>query len=367
MGHDARRFAAAALLGAAALAPAAGEAAVAIVEIYSSPDGEYQAILLEDDANDGVERFRGLTFVVEDAQGRSRTFTLTGNRIVESAIVVDGRRRFLVATRSLALWLRAQAAMPDAFLETGGGALAIFGASPQRYPALDDDGPVAFGHDGTALRSNLALAQHPKALPDDPAGPNEFFATPVPAPLAREYHDARNDRYRLAVTQPEKAALDRGEIPGWERTGRYFRTLDPLASAAVPVCRYRLPPPYGDAPFYSASGDECAAVAHIAGAVLEAPDAFYAALPDAATGLCPPATTLAPHVPLLPVYRSWNARAGGNHRYTTDVHEREDMLARGWLAEGEGPLGVAMCVDAFDFGVTMVPKGTKPPVCSATC
>jgi hypothetical protein len=45
----------------------------------------------------------------------------------------------------------------------------------------------------------------------------------------------------------------------------------------------------------------------------------------------------------IPVYRLWNQRADSNHRYTTDATVRAQMIARGYVSEGYGPLGVAMC------------------------
>jgi hypothetical protein len=46
-----------------------------------------------------------------------------------------------------------------------------------------------------------------------------------------------------------------------------------------------------------------------------------------------------------PVYRLYNDGQGGapNHRYTTDVGVRAQMIAHGWIPEGLGPLGVEMC------------------------
>ena len=46
-----------------------------------------------------------------------------------------------------------------------------------------------------------------------------------------------------------------------------------------------------------------------------------------------------------PVYRLYNQGQGGapNHRYTTDLGVRSQMLAQGWVPEGFGPVGVVMC------------------------
>jgi len=41
--------------------------------------------------------------------------------------------------------------------------------------------------------------------------------------------------------------------------------------------------------------------------------------------------------------RVWNGRADSNHRYTTDRATRDDMIAKGWIAEGDGPDRIAFC------------------------
>jgi hypothetical protein len=47
---------------------------------------------------------------------------------------------------------------------------------------------------------------------------------------------------------------------------------------------------------------------------------------------------------IIPVYRLWNGRADANHRYTTDKNVRDDMLSKGYIAEGYGPDAVSFCV-----------------------
>ena len=43
------------------------------------------------------------------------------------------------------------------------------------------------------------------------------------------------------------------------------------------------------------------------------------------------------------VYRVFSNRANANHRYTTDKAVRDQMLAKGWTAEGDGADIVVMC------------------------
>ena len=44
-----------------------------------------------------------------------------------------------------------------------------------------------------------------------------------------------------------------------------------------------------------------------------------------------------------PFYRVFSNRADANHRYMIDAAMRDQMVARGWLAEGDGPNLVVMC------------------------
>ncbi len=52
-------------------------------------------------------------------------------------------------------------------------------------------------------------------------------------------------------------------------------------------------------------------------------------------GVCPAGTA--------EIYRVFSARADANHRYMTDKTVRDAMVAKGWLAEGDGPNLVVMC------------------------
>lgn len=169
----------------------------------------------------------------------------------------------------------------------------------------------------------------------------------VPAPgatgtaLAIEYFDAFLGHYFITTLASEQAPLDAGAIAGWKRTGAWFTAYAPgqgAADGARAVCRYYGRPEAGlDTHFYSASASECAAVAQRFpdAWILESAELFDVALPDQASGECVPGH--------LPVYRLWNGGASSNHRYTTDASTRRSMIAAGWIAEGYGGSGIAMC------------------------
>ena len=167
-----------------------------------------------------------------------------------------------------------------------------------------------------------------------------------------EYYDATLDHYFVTQLANEIEALDAGRIPGWTRTGLAFGASTSSGPGSSPVCRFYIPPAHGDSHFLSASPAECAAVRakigvdpNFSGYIEETPAAFYIALPDA-LGSCPAGTTN--------VYRLWNARADSNHRYTADFATREAMIAQGYVPEGYGPQGPAMCATVGLVGDTYV-------------
>jgi len=151
-----------------------------------------------------------------------------------------------------------------------------------------------------------------------------------------EFYNASFDHYFISSLQPDIDALDTGKFPGWARTGQTFTAYSQSTAGANPVCRFYLPPAYGDSHFYSASPAECAAVqARYPFFVLESPAVFYILLPDPATGACPAGSS--------PVYRVWDNRADTNHRYTASRATRDQMVTEGWIAEGYGNDAVIMC------------------------
>lgn len=151
-----------------------------------------------------------------------------------------------------------------------------------------------------------------------------------------EYYWAARDHYFMTAIPAEIAALDGGTFGGWVRTGQSFNAYAQPAGFASRVCRFYIPPAYGDSHFYSASPEECAAVqVKFPALIEESTSVFYIALPDLNTGVCPAGT--------VPVYRLWNTRADSNHRYTTSLTIRSQMIAKGYVPEGYGPNSVGMC------------------------
>jgi hypothetical protein len=163
-------------------------------------------------------------------------------------------------------------------------------------------------------------------------------ALPSTAPTVNvvEYYNADLDHYFITWIASEMAKLDAGGTPTrWTRTGRSFKAYGAAQSSTSQVCRFYIPPADGNSHFFGRSPAECAATqqAH-AEFVLEDPSYMHIVMP--AAGTCPSGTQ--------PVFRLFNNRADANHRYTIDPAVRDAMIAKGWVAEGDGPDHVVMCV-----------------------
>jgi hypothetical protein len=161
-------------------------------------------------------------------------------------------------------------------------------------------------------------------------------SAPSTASNVIEYYHAVFDHYFITIGAGEIAALDSGAFSGWARTGLSFKAHAGAQPGFAPICRFYLPPGYGDTHFYSASPAECLIVQQQNPAfVLESTAAMYFAIPDFVTGACPGGTD--------PVYRVWNHRPDTNHRYTSSRTVRDAMVALGYVAEGSGPDVVTFC------------------------
>ena len=150
-----------------------------------------------------------------------------------------------------------------------------------------------------------------------------------------EFYNASLDHYFLTWLGAEIAALDAGIAPkGWARTGKAFATFTAPRGDTSPICRFYIPPQFGNSHFFGRGAAECnATAASNPTFVLEDPAFMQMVLPSA--GACPSGTK--------PVYRVFSNRADANHRYTIERAVRDDMVVHGWLAEGDGPDLVVMC------------------------
>lgn len=174
-----------------------------------------------------------------------------------------------------------------------------------------------------------------------------------------EYFSSLRNHYFQTANPAEMDALDTGVFPGWMRTGQSFGAYrtgtagssQPLLS---PVCRYYGRPEYGlDTHFFSAFLFECQVVPINWPNVWieESTDAFATPIPFSYDGSCPPGT--------LPVYRLFNGKADVNHRYTTSLAVRSEMIANGWIPEGFGSIGVAMCAQPrSDLYLAFAPRAS---------
>ena len=150
-----------------------------------------------------------------------------------------------------------------------------------------------------------------------------------------EYYNAALDHYFVTWQPAEQANLDAGNTPTrWNRTGQTFKVFTTAQTGTSPVCRYYIPPGLGDSHFFGRGMIECDATGQKNPTfVLEEPNFMFVTLPTA--GVCPPGTTS--------IYRAFSNRTDANHRYMTDRAIRSQMVAAGWLAEGDGPDLVVMC------------------------
>ncbi len=159
-----------------------------------------------------------------------------------------------------------------------------------------------------------------------------------PAVPVVEFYNHGLDHYFITWVTDEIAKLDAGTtIKGWTRTGKTFPVYTAAQTNTSPVCRYYIPPGLGDSHFFGRGTTECVATGQKNPSfLLEDPSFMHVFLPVA--GVCPANT--------LQVYRVFSNRPDANHRYMTDKAVRDQMVALGWLAEGDGPDLVVMCAPA---------------------
>jgi hypothetical protein len=349
------------ILVAVALWPALSTAAAVgavptfrIAQIYSSLDGSTQFIRLnETDGLNGQHHFAGLA-LTSTHNGITKQFVFPSDLPTDqtahlSILVAVSPQGYVngvlpVAGNPHAFWDRTISpdfVIPARFLATDGGSIDFAGVDHITYASLPTDGENALDHD---LSVGPAVVAPSYCIPNTCGS---FITIFPPAVSVLEYYNAPLDHFFYTASAPDIDALDNGRFVGWERTGYTFRvqastTIFGQPLGVQPVCRFYIPPDLGDSHFFSASSEECEQVQQRFPAfVLETAAAFYVWQPyDASASLCESPWDYAG---LVPVYRLWNGRADSNHRYTTDRAVRDAMVARGYIAEGDGPDAIAFC------------------------
>lgn len=150
-----------------------------------------------------------------------------------------------------------------------------------------------------------------------------------------EYYNTSLDHYFITSVPTEQLNLDNGKTPTrWTRTGYDFNAFATAGAQTSPVCRYYIPPALGDSHFFGRGAVECNATGQKNPTfVLEDPASMQMVLPVG--GTCPEGT--------VAIYRVFDNRMDANHRYMSDRSLRDQMVAKGWIAEGDGPDRVVMC------------------------
>ena len=187
------------------------------------------------------------------------------------------------------------------------------------------------------------------AAPDNPANPNYTWGYGIldaaaavkasqPATGAAvdavEFYHAGFDHYFVTYDAGEIASLDNGTTKGWTRTGQSFKVFATTQAGTSAVCRIYIPPGKGDGHFFGRDQQECdGTMMQNPTFILESSTFFYLYPPT--LGNCGTGQ--------VQVYRVFSNRADANHRYTIDRATRDAMVAKGWLAEGDGPDIVVMC------------------------
>jgi hypothetical protein len=307
-----------------------------IQQLFTNADGTVQFIVLRECCNtDGENLFNGITL-----RTGSRTFSFPMN--LPSGDTAG--RSVLIATQGFAdLGLIApDYIIPANFLPIGGGFVNYANVSQINFGPLPTDGRTALlagGFTAPNLATNFA------------GQTASVGATPASA-TAVEFFNAGLDHYFVSHIAQEIADLDSGVHPGWARTGQSFRVFTASSATTSPVCRFYIPPAKGDSHFYGRGTQECSETgAKNPTFVNEDPQFFFVVLPTG--GVCPAGT--------INVYRVFDNRADANHRYMIDRAIRDAMVSqRGWVAEGDGPDLVVMCVPPVP-AATGAPPPPEPP------
>jgi len=144
--------------------------------------------------------------------------------------------------------------------------------------------------------------------------------------LVYEFKNTTADHYFRTSSAAENSNVLNGSAgSGWIDTKNYFLAWRDASQGALPVCRF-YSGQFGSH-FYTANAGECEDVKRNPVWSYEG-IAYYAKVPT--NGQCPAGTT--------PIYRAYNNRTDGNHRFSTDKAVLQALVAQKWIFEG-----IAMC------------------------
>lgn len=296
-----------------------------IDQLYSNADGNVQFVVLRETGGaDGENQWNGRTLRMTSPSGTS-TLVFPSNLPSSDT----SGRRVLVATQGFAALglVTPDYIIPAGFLAITGGTLNFAGVHQVSYTMLPTDGVNALSSTGAVVQ-NVAT---------NFAG-TSASVTPAPAvATVVEFFNAGLDHYFITNRADEIAILDAGiAIKGWTRTAQTFVVFTGAGAGTSPVCRFYIPPVSGDSHFFGRGTMECNDTGtKFPTFVNEDPQFFHVILP--AAGVCPAGT--------IPVYRVFSNRPDANHRYMIDKAIRDQMVTvRRWLAEGDGPDLIVMCV-----------------------
>jgi hypothetical protein len=346
-----------------------GGTAVAISGVVSSNAAEFQisSSTCTGSIAAGANCMFSLTFTPSAAGGRSTSVSVTSTGTGSpQAIAVTGTGSTTPVPGTLSLpapfafadQLVASASAPHAFTLTniGGAVVTISGvassnASEFAVGASTCTGAVAAGAScsfsvtftpstagtrSSSITVTSSSAGSPQALA---VSGNGTTSTPPPGGtkiVLTEYYHQAFDHYFVTGNPLEVTKLDAGVFTGWTSTGLSFNAYATGTPGTETTCRFfsaAFAPKSSH--FYTPLAAECALVKNNPMWTFEG-EVFNMGTP-AADGTC--------GAGLVPVYRLYNNGKGAapNHRYTTIEGVRDQMIANGWVIEGNGPGLAFMC------------------------
>jgi len=310
-----------------------------IEELFSNADGSIQYVVLHETQGMNGENLLSGHALTSSNGGATNTFVFPNNLPGGTCgyygcnASSTANARVLIATQGFAALglVTPDYVMPNAFLPLSNGTVNYAGVDQVTYTSLPTDGATALNRNGVMI-ANVATNFNGQSATVNAAPPSTQAAV--------EYYYAAWNFYFVTSFPAEIAALDGGAFGGvWQRTGRTFNVWSTQAASplAMPTCRFfstAFAPKSSH--FYTPFPVECSQVMQENTWQFEAV-AFFIALADA-NGTCPAGT--------IPLYRAYDNGMGGapNHRYTTSLDVLNQMIAAGWVFEGDANTMVFACV-----------------------